>query len=99
MTSNRYSSDTGISGKLSGKMAIVTASTEGIGYGIAQNLAQHGASVMISSRKEANVSAAVSKLQSEGLNVDGVVCHVGKKEDRDKLLSETVARFGGLDVL
>ena len=41
----------------------------------------------------------MSKLQSEGLNVDGVVCHVGKKEDRDKLLSETVARFGGLDVL
>ena len=53
MTSNKFSSDTatGNTGKLSGKVAIVTASTEGIGYGIAQNLAQHGASVMISSRK------------------------------------------------
>ena len=38
-------------GKLEGKVALVTASTEGIGYGIAQNLASHGASVMISSRK------------------------------------------------
>ena len=38
-------------GKLDGKVAIVTASTEGIGYGIAQNLASHGASVMVSSRK------------------------------------------------
>ena len=38
-------------GKLGGKVALVTASTEGIGYGIAQNLASHGASVMICSRK------------------------------------------------
>ena len=38
-------------GKLSGKVAIVTASTEGIGFGIAENLARHGASVMLSSRK------------------------------------------------
>ena len=50
--------------------------------------------------QEANVEAAVSKLSSEGLkNVQGTVCHVGKKEDRDKLLKETVARFGGLDIL
>ena len=37
--------------KLEGRVAIVTASTEGIGFGIAQSLASHGASVMISSRK------------------------------------------------
>lgn len=41
-------------GKLDGKVAIVTASTEGIGFGIAHNLASHGASVMISSRKVGN---------------------------------------------
>merc|ERR1719328_238552 len=86
-------------GKLGGKVALVTASTEGIGYGIAQSLASHGASVMISSRKEANVDSAVSKLRSEGLNVDGVVCHVGKKEDREKMIKETVAKYGGLDIL
>ena len=39
------------SGKLSGKVAIVTASTDGIGLGIAENLAKHGAHVMLSSRK------------------------------------------------
>jgi len=99
MAASCYSSDTN-SGRLSGKVAIVTASTEGIGYGIAHKLASEGANVMISSRKEANVEAAVSKLSSEGLkNVQGTVCHVGKKEDRDKLLKETVARFGGLDIL
>ena len=43
--------DSCFSGRLSGKVAIVTASTEGIGYGIAQKLASEGANVMISSRK------------------------------------------------
>jgi len=86
-------------GKLSGKVAIVTASTDGIGLGIAENLASHGASVMISSRKQANVDEAVAKLRAEGHNVAGTVCHVGKQEDRQNLLKETVSRYGGLDIL
>lgn len=86
-------------GKLSGKIAVVTASTDGIGFSIAQNLARHGAKVMISSRKEANVAKAVAELESEGLEVAGRVCHVGKAGDRESLLSNTVDRFGGLDIL
>merc|ERR1712042_272594 len=86
-------------GKLSGKVAIVTASTDGIGFGIAENLARHGASVMISSRKAANVTSAVEKLQAEGLSVGGTVCHVGKQEDRANLFQQTVDMFGGLDIL
>ena len=104
-----------MSGKLSGKVAIVTASTEGIGLGIAESLAKHGASVMISSRKEANVEAAVAALRADGHEVAGTVCHVGKPQDRQNLLKvkspsglsqvdifplqETVNRFGGLDIL
>eukprot|EP00092_Neocalanus_flemingeri_P102412 GFUD01131000.1.p1 GENE.GFUD01131000.1~~GFUD01131000.1.p1 ORF type:complete len:309 (-),score=95.40 GFUD01131000.1:40-864(-) len=86
-------------GKLSGKVAIVTASTDGIGFGIAENLARHGAHVMLSSRKAANVTSAVDKLQSAGLSVSGTVCHVGKKEDRSNLFQQTVDRYGGLDIL
>merc|ERR1719209_1933231 len=86
-------------GKLSGKVAIVTASTDGIGLGIAENLARHGASVMVSSRKAANVTSAVEKLKAEGLSVGGTVCHVGKKADRDNLFKQTVDMFGGLDIL
>lgn len=57
-----------------------------IGFAIAQRLAQEGAKVIISSRKQKNVDAAVEKLKSEGLNnVSGIVCHVSKAEDRQKL--------------
>jgi len=86
-------------GKLAGKVAVVTASTEGIGLAIAQNLGKHGASVMVSSRKAANVEKAVEQLKSEGLDVDGMVCHVGKASDRTALLESTVKRWGGLDIL
>lgn len=41
----------------------------------------------------------MTKLQSEGLSVEGVVCHVGKQEDRAALLEKTVDKFGGLDIL
>jgi len=84
---------------LSGKVAVVTASTEGIGLAIAQRLAEDGAKVMISSRKAANVEKAVADLTSAGLDVSGRVCHVGKKEDRDALLTATVETYGGLDIL
>ncbi|GFN92381.1 dehydrogenase/reductase sdr family member [Plakobranchus ocellatus] len=85
--------------KLAGKVAIVTASTEGIGFAIARRLGQDGAKVMISSRKQKNVDAAVQTLRKENLDVEGVVCHVGKNEDRKKLLEETSAKFGGVDIL
>ncbi|KYN04601.1 Dehydrogenase/reductase SDR family member 4 [Cyphomyrmex costatus] len=85
--------------RLEGKVAIVTASTEGIGFSIARRLAQEGAKVMISSRKEANVKKAVEELKSEGLQVAGTVCHVGKAEERKNLFEKTKSDFGGLDIL
>ncbi|KAK1126829.1 hypothetical protein K0M31_004451 [Melipona bicolor] len=85
--------------RLEGKVAIVTASTEGIGFGIAKRLAEEGAKVMISSRKETNVKRAVEQLKSEGLNICGTICHVGKSEDRKNLFEKTKQEFGGLDIL
>ncbi|CAG9761817.1 unnamed protein product [Ceutorhynchus assimilis] len=84
--------------RLVGRIAIVTASTDGIGFAIAQRLAREGAKVIVSSRKEKNVAEATKKLTSEGLNVSGLVCHVGKKEDRQKLFEEA-KKLGGLDIL
>lgn len=84
--------------RLIGKTAIVTASTDGIGFAIAQRLAREGAKVIISSRKVKNVEEATKKLTGEGLNVTGLVCHVGKSEDRKKLFDQA-HKWGGLDIL
>ena len=64
-----------------------------IGYAIARRLAQDGAKVVISSRKQANVDSAVAKLKSENLDVHGLVCHVGKADDRRKLAEEVTYNF------
>ncbi|XP_040272821.1 dehydrogenase/reductase SDR family member 4-like [Bufo bufo] len=85
--------------KLEGKVALVTASSEGIGLAIARRLAQDGARVLVSSRKQQNVDKAVQELKREGLDVEGTVCHVGKDEDRVKLVNTAVQKFGGIDIL
>ncbi|KAI3954745.1 hypothetical protein MKX01_021405 [Papaver californicum] len=61
--------------RFEGKVAIVTASTQGIGFSIAERLGLEGASIVISSRKQKNVDEAVEKLKSKGIEVFGVVCH------------------------
>lgn len=85
--------------KLEGKVALVTASSEGIGLAIARRLAQDGARVLLSSRKQQNVDKAVQELKKEGLDVEGTVCHVGKNEDRVQLVNTAVQKFGGVDIL
>lgn len=84
--------------RLTGRIAIVTASTDGIGFAIAQRLAREGAKVIISSRKEKNVNSAIEVLTKEGLDVKGLTCHVSKPEDRKKLFEEA-NKYGGLDIL
>uniref|UniRef100_A0A8D2FTH6 Dehydrogenase/reductase SDR family member 4 n=1 Tax=Theropithecus gelada TaxID=9565 RepID=A0A8D2FTH6_THEGE len=61
-----------------------------IGFAIARRLAQDGAHVVVSSRKQQNVDQAVATLQGEGLSVTGTVCHVGKAEDRERLVATTL---------
>ncbi len=61
-----------------------------IGFAIARRLAQEGAKVVISSRKQDNVDEAVQALKKENLDAYGVVCHVKKAEDRKRLLDEVI---------
>uniref|UniRef100_A0ABI7ZVV1 Dehydrogenase/reductase SDR family member 4 n=1 Tax=Felis catus TaxID=9685 RepID=A0ABI7ZVV1_FELCA len=86
-------------GPLANKVALVTASTDGIGFAIAGRLARDGAHVVVSSRKQQNVDRAVAALQGEGLSVVGTVCHVGKAEDRERLVATAVNLHGGIDIL
>lgn len=95
--SSSSSSSNATPGRLKDKVAIVTASTDGIGFAIAKRLAEDGATVCISSRKEHNVAQALDKLK--GLPVFGTTCHVGKAEDRKKLFDLVKKEKGSLDFL
>lgn len=85
--------------RFQGKVAIVTASTQGIGFSIAERLGLEGASVVISSRKQKNVDEAVEKLKKRGIEVFGLVCHVSNAQQRKKLIEATVQKYGKIDVL
>ncbi|KAG9455113.1 hypothetical protein H6P81_008017 [Aristolochia fimbriata] len=85
--------------RFQGKVAIVTASTQGIGFGIAQRLGSEGASVVVSSRKQSNVDEAVEKLRDQGIDALGVVCHVSNAQHRKELVEKTVQKYGHIDVV
>ncbi|XP_022142483.1 tropinone reductase-like 3 [Momordica charantia] len=90
---------TKIGKRFQGKVAIVTASTQGIGFQIAERLAVEGASVVISSRRQKNVDEAVEKLKARGLEVSGVVCHVSNAQQRKNLVEKTIQKYGKIDVV
>ncbi len=84
---------------LSGKVAIVTGASKGIGASIAKGLAEHGAKVIISSRSQEAVDEVAKDLTSKGLEAKGIACHVGKREALENLVQSTIATYGGIDIL
>jgi NAD(P)-dependent dehydrogenase (short-subunit alcohol dehydrogenase family) len=84
---------------LSGKVAIVTGSTKGIGLAIAQALGQAGAKVVISSRKADKCEEVAAQFKKDGLDVAPIACHIGKKEDLQHLVAETRRQWGKIDIL
>ena len=85
---------------LTGKVAVVTGGSRGIGRAIAQTLAEAGADVVIASRKLDSCEAAAAEVRaSTGRTAVAVACHVGRWGDCDRLIAESLARLGRLDVL
>ena len=84
---------------LSGKTAVVTGSTKGIGKAVAKALAQHGACVVVSSRDAGRVEAAERELSDDGLSVLGLTCNVGRKEDLERLIEESRQALGPIDIV
>lgn len=84
---------------LEGKNALVTGGTRGIGFAIARGFLEAGASVTICSRKQASVDTAMAKLTEYEDRVEGLVGHVGKVDDIDRLVAVAEDRFGGVNVL
>lgn len=85
---------------LTGKVAIVTGSTKGIGRAAAQGLAEAGASVVVSSRKQNLCDEVAAELAaSTGSDVAGIACHVGEWAEVPIFVDAVMARFGHIDVL
>lgn len=84
---------------LDSKVVLVTGGTRGIGLAIARASAAAGARVVVASRKQGGVDAAVAELQKAGADVIGVACHCGKPDEIDALFDKAADAFGGVDVL
>ncbi len=84
---------------LSGKVAIVTGSTKGIGKAIAAALADQGAKVVVSSRDKDRVADAAAELAGGGREVIGIPCNVGRKNELEALVAQTRDAWGQIDIV
>jgi NAD(P)-dependent dehydrogenase (short-subunit alcohol dehydrogenase family) len=84
---------------LTGRVAIVTGSSKGIGEAMARGLAEFGASVVVSSRNQEAVDGVAEAFRADGLEATGIACHVGDPEDRKRLIKSCIDRYGRLDIL
>jgi len=89
-----------MSGKLTGKVAVITGASKGIGAGIAKQLAAEGASVVVNyaSSKE-GADRVVSEITKNGGKAVAVKADIAKAEDVERLFSEGKKAFGRLDIL
>jgi NAD(P)-dependent dehydrogenase (short-subunit alcohol dehydrogenase family) len=85
--------------ELSGKIAIITGASRGIGFAIAEAYARAGAKVVLSSRKQEALDQAAEKIQASGGEALAVAAHAGDTESVKKLVTACLDSFGGVDIL
>ena len=85
---------------LSGRVALVTGASRGIGSAIAEALAEHGAQIVLSSRKQADLDS-----EAERINVlypeqaTAIAAHAGRQDDLERLVQAVMERFSRIDIL
>ncbi len=84
---------------LKDKIAIVTGASKGIGKDIAVALAQQGAHVVVSSRKQEAVDEVAKEITEQGWHASASACHMGDDADIKKLAENTITVLGGVDIV
>ena len=85
--------------KLSGKVALITGGSRGIGKAIAAAYARQGARVFICARGEGDLARTVNGIRDAGGEIAGLAGDVGKAEDAQRIVEAAVDRYGRIDVL
>ncbi len=84
---------------LSGKVAVITGSTKGIGRAMAEALAEHGARVVITSRKADLCDEVAAGINTAGGEAIAVPCNISRREEMHNLLDTTRKTWGQIDIL
>ncbi len=82
-----------------GRVAIVTGASRGIGRAIAFGLAASGAKVVVASRQLAACEITAEEIRAAGGDAIGIACHVGELDQLQRLVDETIAAYGHLDLV
>src|SRR5204863_7253441 len=84
---------------LEGRTALVTGGSRGLGLQMAQALGEAGASVLLTSRKAADLEESAAELQRSGIKAQWVAGDAGNPDDVNRVVDETMRKFGRIDIL
>ncbi len=84
---------------LTGKIALVTGASRGIGESIARLLAAYGAKVIVSSRKREACEIVAESIRAQGGEAVAIPCHVGEMAQIEQIMAQIEQQFGRLDIL
>lgn len=84
---------------LTGRRALITGSSQGIGYALAEGLAQYGAEVVINGRTPETVERAVADLRAKGFSAHAAIFDVTKKDASEKGVAAVESAIGAIDIL
>jgi NAD(P)-dependent dehydrogenase (short-subunit alcohol dehydrogenase family) len=84
---------------LTGRVAIVTGGSRGLGREMAEGLAEAGASLMLCARRPEWLTPTVEEMRARGFRVEAMVCDVAQPADVQAVVDRTIATFGKVDIL